>query len=115
MLADHSQLIGVLLILAGAVGYLTIYFRRTAKGDPGCGCGCGCGVPLKRAKEADGNPSKTAGDSQQFLPAENLADMAARHSRERAARAADDSADAGTGEDRQADAASEVQDTHDQS
>jgi hypothetical protein len=46
ILADGGQLIGVLLILAGAVGYITLYYRRTVKG--GTGCGCGCGTTTKR-------------------------------------------------------------------
>jgi len=43
-LGDGHQLIGVLLILAGAVGYLTLYFRRNLKGqsDGKGSCGCQC-------------------------------------------------------------------------
>jgi hypothetical protein len=88
ILADSGQLIGVLLILAGAVGYLTIYYHRTIKGDQ---TGCGCGIPLRRkpGKEPEAgrpeeptSPPSANGDRQQFLPAENLADLAARHRRE---------------------------------
>jgi len=79
MLAEAGQLIGVLLILAGAVGYLGLYFRRSFKGGGG-DCGCNCGIPLKRVRSRDAQsaPAKPAGGSQQFLPAENLADLAAR-------------------------------------
>jgi hypothetical protein len=85
ILAD-GQLIGVLLILAGAVGYLTLYYRRVMKGEEG---GCSCGIPLRRKKAADTPPgavneaSTTGGSRQQFLPVENLVDLAARHRRER--------------------------------
>jgi hypothetical protein len=82
ILADAGQLIGVLLMLAGAVGYLTIYYRRKLKGDAGDCCGGGgCGIPLKRKPESNPQQAqdKPSTGSQQFLPAENLADLAARH------------------------------------
>lgn len=80
ILADSVQLIGVLLILAGAVGYLTIYYHRKFKG--GTGCGCDCGIPLTRSRE---KKPDSAGP-QQFLPAENLGDLAARHRQEQETR-----------------------------
>ncbi|MBI4581273.1 MAG: hypothetical protein HY718_16340 [Planctomycetes bacterium] len=82
MIADGTQLIGVLLILAGAVGYLTLHYRRVIKGDGG-GCGCGCGVSAKRPPSQSAPTSPAPAGTQQFLPAENLADLAARHRQER--------------------------------
>ena len=78
-LADGAQLIGVLLILAGAVGYLALYFRRTIKGHGGCGCGCGSSP--RRWRKA--KPSENTGDPQPFIPVENLSDLAARHREQR--------------------------------
>ena len=78
-LADGSQLIGVLLILAGAVGYLTLYFRRTLKGHGGCGCGCGSSPPQVSKTKS----SESTGGPQQFIPVENLGDLAARHREQR--------------------------------
>jgi hypothetical protein len=75
ILADAGQLIGVLLILAGAVGYLTLYFRRTLKGDGGCGCGCGASTPPKTERKTETTPDTAP---RQFVPVENLADLAAR-------------------------------------
>jgi hypothetical protein len=84
VLADGGQLVGVLLILAGAVGYLTLYYRRKFTGDGG-GCGCGCGIPFRKARDGRSAPP-AAGDRPgrpvPFVPAENLADLAARHRRE---------------------------------
>ncbi len=82
MLADSGQLIGVLLILAGAVGYLTLYYRRVVKGDHSS-CGCGSGIPLRRGA-AESKTSPGAADApKQFLPVEDLSALAARHRRER--------------------------------
>lgn len=81
ILAESGQLIGVLLIVAGAVGYLTIYYRRKFKGGAGAGCGCDCGIPLRRARKQDAQSA--AGGSKQFMPVENLADLAARHREEK--------------------------------
>jgi hypothetical protein len=84
LLADTGHLIGVLLILAGAVGYLTIYYRRTIKGETGSACGTNCGIPLKRTKTppAQSPEAKPPGSGQQFVPAEDLADRAARRRQE---------------------------------
>ena len=82
---DPWQFIGVLLILAGAVGYLTIYYRRKFRGDAGDCCSSGsCGIPLRRKPESRSQqqPDKPSAGTQQFLPAENLADLAARHRKE---------------------------------
>lgn len=80
ILAESGQLIGVLLIVAGAVGYLTIYYHRKFKGRPGSGCGCDCGIPLRNANQQD---TQAVAGSKQFIPAENLADLAARHREEK--------------------------------
>jgi len=82
---ESGQLIGVLLILAGAVGYLTIYYRRKFKGETGDCCGSSCGIPLARkSAQEPGDPKAPppANRPQQFIPAENLADLAARRRRE---------------------------------
>lgn len=77
-LGDSGQLIGVLLILAGAVGYLSILLRRKFKGASGGGCGS-CGVPLKRPRD-DGEPR--SGSGKQFVPLEDLEQLAARRRKE---------------------------------
>lgn len=92
LLGDTGQLIGVLLILAGAVGYLTIYYQRKFKGKSDGSCGCGdCGIPLRRAQERD---ARRVGGTQQFVPAESLSDLAARRRVEQTSRDADGHADA---------------------
>lgn len=83
LLADAWQLIGVLLMLAGAVGYLTIYYRRRFKGETGGACGSNCGIPLKRlVKPKQPQEDNRAGGGQPFVPAEDLADLAARRRKE---------------------------------
>lgn len=81
---NGNQLIGVLLILAGAVGYLTLYYRRTLKGGGGCGAGCGPRPTSSTHRPEARNPethdpqapAELAG--RPFVPLENLADRAAR-------------------------------------
>lgn len=84
MLADGGQLIGVLLIMAAAVGYLTIYYRRVIKGDKSGGCGCG--IPFKGTcgdRETSSSDDRSPGAGRrQFVPVENLADLAARRRQE---------------------------------
>lgn len=83
LLADAWQLIGVLLMLAGAVGYLTIYYRRGFKGEAGGACGSNCGIPFKRlvnSKQPPEDPPANTG--RPFVPAEDLADLAARRRKE---------------------------------
>lgn len=95
MLADTTQLIGVLLILAAAVGYLSIYFGRTIKGGGNCCSDGSCGLPLfkrrqRRPSDVDPRSAESRGAESpanratpsQFLPAENLADLARRRRRE---------------------------------
>ena len=69
---DATQWIGVILIVAGAVGYLTRYYRRQLRGGGGC---ASCG---SLDQPAQPEQSATGGGATQFLPAENLADEAKR-------------------------------------
>lgn len=86
LLGDLGQFIGVLLILAAAVGYLTLYYQRKFKGKSDAGCSS-CGIPLRRAQQQDAH---RAGAARQFIPAENLAHLAERRRVEQASQEAND-------------------------
>lgn len=80
MLGDSTQFIGAMLILAAAVGYLTLYFRRRIKGGGGGCCGDGCATMAKR----NADDSAKVGAGRPFIPSENLADVARRRRAESA-------------------------------
>jgi hypothetical protein len=69
-MADAAQTIGLLLILAAAVGYLSLWLRRSAKRG---GC-CSCSEILCPTKKGEQRAEQPQG--QAFVPSEDLADRA---------------------------------------
>jgi len=76
------QSIGVVLIVAAAVGYLAVLLRRAWKGQAGCGSCHSSSAP----HHEESKPVQ-----QLFMPAENLADAADRLRRQRSSSDTSDS------------------------